>query len=507
MKIYTQYRNYILVSIIILTIIGNYFVAKNTWFERSVLLLGLSSKNIISDFTFKSVSDIPFPSIPSKLSDDAFDHPIFVSLTPIQPIHFPYPDNTTIEDESLFQFDKVGVVQSLEGSLVTVVWEASEQTLFQEVAIYKSDTVGEIGILVGKVDINSKTWRDENIDNAINIYYSLRPIRLDGSELQVLHQYPVHIVDTIIPDPPTFVDTFLVSDSEVNLLWTNSISTDLAFSRVYRGTVPGGGLSLISDNVSGNTYSDITVESGVDYIYIVTSVDFAGNESDNTLPSELNQAQGIASLNEPYPITDITTSEAFEDGGLFISWDAPTTSTDFGNVRIYRSEVLGELGELIVNAGASDTFIVDSTASTGIQYYYTIKAVNTSGVETGLLKQFPGRARDSIPPFPPTTLDITFSNPITPTLTWLPPEGEVSFYRVYRSRILGERGYIISSNLTSTDFTDSIPPSIDFYYTVTAIDRAGNESDGETYFGKAIPFAESIEEEFEDELEIAPPIN
>jgi hypothetical protein len=63
------------------------------------------------------------------------------------------------------------------------------------------------------------------------------------------------------------------------LSWTASTSTVSGYN-VYRGTVNGGPYTLINLSlVTGPSYTDTTVQSGVTYYYVTTAVDSSGVES------------------------------------------------------------------------------------------------------------------------------------------------------------------------------------------------------------------------------------
>jgi hypothetical protein len=65
----------------------------------------------------------------------------------------------------------------------------------------------------------------------------------------------------------------------VSLTWTASTSTVVGYN-VYRGSVSGGPYTLItSAPVAGTAYTDLTVQAGQTYFYVVTAVDASGNES------------------------------------------------------------------------------------------------------------------------------------------------------------------------------------------------------------------------------------
>ena len=75
-----------------------------------------------------------------------------------------------------------------------------------------------------------------------------------------------------------FTATPLQSHSAA-LSWTGSTSTVSGYF-IYRGTVNGGPYSLITPSlITGLSYTDTSVQSGVTYYYVATAVDVSGIES------------------------------------------------------------------------------------------------------------------------------------------------------------------------------------------------------------------------------------
>jgi len=64
-------------------------------------------------------------------------------------------------------------------------------------------------------------------------------------------------------------------------------------------------------------------------------------------------------------------------------------------------------------------------------------------------------------------------------LSWsISPETDVAGYRVYRSESEGARGDTLSELLPTPAYRDaSVQPGRRYWYSVTAVDRSGNESD------------------------------
>jgi hypothetical protein len=139
-------------------------------------------------------------------------------------------------------------------------------------------------------------------------------------------------------------------------------------------------------------------------------------------------------------------------------------------------------------AGSSpSTNFRDSHFEFGTPYLYTVRSVAQFGgdlVESADSSPALVTPRDVFPPAVPTGLEITVV-PATPRapayveLSWaISPEGDLAGYSVYRSDAEDAPGDRISTEvLPSPAFRDiSVAPGRRYFYRVTALDRAGNES-------------------------------
>jgi hypothetical protein len=129
----------------------------------------------------------------------------------------------------------------------------------------------------------------------------------------------------------------------------------------------------------------------------------------------------------------------------------------------------------------------DSHFEFATPYVYTVRSVAQFGadlVESADSAQAMVTPRDIFPPAAPTNIEITIV-PATPQapayveLSWaISPEGDLAGYSVYRSEGEDSPGERVSTDiLPSPTFRDiSVVPGRRYYYRVSAVDRAGNES-------------------------------
>jgi hypothetical protein len=140
----------------------------------------------------------------------------------------------------------------------------------------------------------------------------------------------------------------------------------------------------------------------------------------------------------------------------------------------------------------------DSTAESGATYEYSVRSVveysgteaESSGSNLATITM-----RDVFPPAAPTGLLAVFvpreqAAPAHVDLSWsVNLETDVAGYNVYRSEQEGTRGRRLNPELLPTPaFSDmSTVAGQRYFYTVTAVDRTGNESEPSAAFSSEVP--------------------
>jgi len=218
-----------------------------------------------------------------------------------------------------------------------------------------------------------------------------------------------------------------------------------------------------------------------------------------------DQYKGITlSGSDPLPPENISVSNPKIGQKLVISWQLPDY-INFDKIRVYRSEKLGEAGEIIFEEAINeenqpkvmnyqDRELVDK-----LIYYYLVRSVisvdqGEEEIESDSRRsisqlQKKGTPTDEQSPSPPDSVKIRGLDNETIEISWLNPL-DSDFYRIkiYRSSEKGRLGSLVDGSKydfigeKKSDgdfryFIDSdIKPNITYYYTVTSIDTSGNES-------------------------------
>jgi hypothetical protein len=199
------------------------------------------------------------------------------------------------------------------------------------------------------------------------------------------------------------------------------------------------------------------------------------------------------------------------ESAIELSWAAPTATSagaplsEAVSYHVYRAEVdpaslkvaeqkhsLSEFKTPLVQLATSNAASYqDTTFEFGKTYLYLIRsAVTANGlaVESDDSQQVLVTPLDTFPPARPQGLVAAVLPGAAPgsllvDLSWsINLETDLAGYRVYRSEQEGARGQFVTADLLPTPAVrdTSVEPGHRYWYTVTAVDRAGNESSPST---------------------------
>ncbi len=305
--------------------------------------------------------------------------------------------------------------------------------------------------------------------------YALRAVATDSSANTdgAPDSIMVFVVDDA--DPPA-VPTGLaatVSQDTVYLQWNSNTEDDLSGYYVYRdSTLITGSLLGSSEYVDGGLDEDF-------YDYAVTAVDTASNESgaatveevlvDITPPSiEIVSPESAQAVGGEWRIRALIIEDHMDRWSLWAGQGISPTSWDqlaFGSAVSWEDEY-----------GRYDTLMValwDTEALTGV-WSFRLDAVDLVGQTGG---DTVWCSIDDSPPAAPTGFVATGQGEHRIDLAWdANTEPDLDFYRIYRADGFDEQFVFESTSTWYTYGSMHLESGVVYYYAVTAVDEAGNES-------------------------------
>lgn len=295
------------------------------------------------------------------------------------------------------------------------------------------------------------------------------------------------VVRELIPSAPTKVKAS-IGDKNIKLTWEypswKGNFDDLAVQfKIYRRTGVGTyepilDKLIIRDDATPREYTDWWLKEDEQYAYYVTAVDPIGRES---APSE---SVTILLKDVTAPAIPQNLIAEAGDGVVGLSWSM-NLELDVEGYNIYRSRGLDKKFDKINKklVPLEKPFYFDSTAENGVQYFYSVSAVDKSNNESKRSNPVGTIAEDRTPPDPPANLSYKIENRIL-KLSWLPSKAkDVTGYYVYRGEKSEVQPKIIFEPLKATTYADSgykkegMSPGKTFVVSVTSVDRSRNESE------------------------------
>ncbi|MDY6906201.1 MAG: CARDB domain-containing protein [Thermodesulfobacteriota bacterium] len=272
---------------------------------------------------------------------------------------------------------------------------------------------------------------------------------------------PVTVVYSAVPAIPSGL-TASVDGYDCTVSWTPNPESDIAGYHVYRD-----GTELTANPVSGTTYTDIDLADGI-YNYAVSAEDIYGFESAPSTPVAAN----VGDVEAPQPPQGLT--GIADESTVILSWD-PNSEPDLAGYRAYRYS--GDEWIQLPAGLIPETTATDADLKNGV-YDYRVTAVDETGNESGPATVTVTVAV-TIPDAPEITTVRSHPQGRMIKICWeeMSDDGAAYLYHAYRSQTPGgPYTRITDAPLDETCYLDEgVENDIDYYYTVTAVDGAGNE--------------------------------
>jgi hypothetical protein len=237
---------------------------------------------------------------------------------------------------------------------------------------------------------------------------------------------------------------------------------------------------------------DLARQAGATMIYMVRTNVSRRHDSDD---SNIAEARIFPVPAPPTALHATVTEHAIE-----LAWEAPAAGAGISGYRVYRGELAPDsppnqtdlaqmkfLSPLALAGPASEASFDDAQFDFGHTYVYTVRSVaqyGPDGIESDDSLPTVVTPRDTFPPAPPRGLEAiyvpaTAAAPADIELSWdISPESDLAGYIVYRSEQQGTRGKKLNTELLPSPAFRDIQVAADkhYFYSVSAVDRAGNES-------------------------------
>ncbi len=344
---------------------------------------------------------------------------------------------------------------------ITLTWTDSARATFY--AIYSgSKSGGPYETTVASL-VKSPYVDEKNLTNGVTRYYLVRAINSKGSTDST---FEVAVTPNKAPNPLGEI-SLVGGNSNITLSW-NAVSFASKY-RIQRGIVPGVyqdpafEVTQPASLPAQVTYVDTGLSSSLTYYYLVSAVNDIA-----TISGQEVSGSPSSSFSGPSPGV-FSASVSPGDNRAVLTWG---TSSDATSYSIYRGTVSGTYDSSPLVSNQTGLTYTDTTAVTGVQYYYLVSALNNVGTRSA--------AEVSTTPFHtplPFTVNLT-GNASQVSLTWDSAVGASSY--TVRRKLEGGAYSSLAQNLTNLVYVDSaLTPGATYFYLILATNINGSTTSNE----------------------------
>jgi hypothetical protein len=346
---------------------------------------------------------------------------------------------------------------------------------------------GEFKVLhAGMFSKDARTFTDTTfIPGQLNYYV----VQAYDTANNVSSSFPVSVtlIDSIPPIKPVFISGKIDSVGVVTLTIEKNKEKDLMGYRLYKSNGAEHEFSVINEGFIGSdslhteiqtVFKDtVSLNSLTPYIYYkVKALDFNYNQSEFSDVLIVTRPDTIPPV--PPVFTDVIVSEKQIELNF-----VPSSSIDVKEHTIYRKTDLNSEWKIIGTFGSVVTEYIDTNVTTGVTYYYSIRAKDVSGLFSNYGSTVYGKPYDTgiKPPIENLTATVDSKDII---LKWdyatVNAETVFIIYKKDNSGLFTQ--YEMTSEKTFTDKNTNK----ENYYAVKAVTKDGGQSKLSPVIGKVI---------------------
>ncbi len=339
------------------------------------------------------------------------------------------------------------------------------------------------GVLLATV--TAPSFQDTGLSPSTNYSYQVSAVDAAGNESaqsgNVSAVTPA-LADATAPNAPTGLAGIAVSSAQIDLSWNaatdrskiGETTSGVSIYKIYQD-------SALAAAVSGTSYRAINLSPATSYLFEVSAVDAAGNESARSAAVAVS-TQLLSDTHAPSVPVNLT-GVAVSSSRIELSWNPSTDYSDLiekisgvAGYKIYRDNLymMTVVSPAYYNAGLQP----------GESHTYQVSAIDAAGNESA--KSDPVSVTtlavtqyDLTAPSVPANLRASLQSATAVVLNWnastdpatgAAPASGLAGYRVYRN------GVRVAQTTASAYFDQGLAVSTGYNYQVSAIDAAGNES-------------------------------
>lgn len=415
-------------------------------------------------------------------------------------------------------------------SLIRIKWayafDSTEKNLVAYANVYRTKTNGAFELMPGKTkgtrvrDSVQYVFSDNSVVPGNWYSYYLQPVDALGKLIGVNSDTVTAFSKNKSYMPALQNVKAVDTTTGILLTWSKQVSNPYAGGvQVERANASNGPYTVIDTAGKNDTaYLDVKVEQASAYYYRLAAVTSEKNKAHQPI-TYTGFATAMHMDRKDAPDVPYNFHLIDVQQGLKFAW-RPVKSNSLQGYFVYRAVTGDTSGMQLVSHLLNDTTFIDTTknASRRLDYYYTVRAVNVTGRQSGYSNVVQAKLRDGIDrPLTPAYVNVTRKNNIL-LIEWQDTKKKddyVTGYMVYRVKKQGHEnilfdvakpasaeakrlGFMLltAKPIKHPYYIDSVSmPDTGYAYTVAVIDISQGESG----------LAALAEEPMQGQVFIAPP--
>ncbi len=302
---------------------------------------------------------------------------------------------------------------------------------------------------------NTSSFSDTGLSAGVRYFYKIKAVNATGSS-----SYTSEVNATAWLVAPTSPTATAVSTTAINLTWIDNATNEAGYT-VEKSTTSGSGFASIgTTGPNAVNFSSSGLTAGVKYYYRVKAIGATGSSAYSA------EVSATAMLTAPTSLT----ATAVSTSGVNLTWvDNSSNETGY---QIERSLTTATGFSTINTTAANTNSFSDTGLSTGVLYYYRVKAVNTGSSSYSL------EASAMAQIIAPTSLVATTVSTVQINLTWIDNSSNEGGFAVERSLTSGS-GFTNVTNLPANTVSysnTSNTPGTQYFYRIKAINGPGSSA-------------------------------
>jgi chitodextrinase len=324
-----------------------------------------------------------------------------------------------------------------------------------------TDNVGVVGYDVYRGGAQIATipgpgtsYKDTALHDASSYQYTVAAYDAAGNHSAQSNTVGASTTDVTAPNAPSGLVANAQTGHSIQLSWAAATdNVGVSGYHIYRNNIDVG-------TVTGTSYLDSGLNDATAFIYTVTAIDAANNESAQS-PAVTATTPDVTPPSAPANPTATATSGT----SVKVSWNASTDNVGVAGYQVYRGASV--IATVTAGLTYTDTGLTNSTA-----YQYTVVGLDAAGNVSTPSAAVTATTLDTTPPSVPTNPTATATSGTSVNVSWTASTDNVGVtgYGVYRT------GALVAT-VSGTTYTDSgLTSAATYQYTIVAYDAGENVS-------------------------------